>query len=83
MSCLVGVASAASLSVIVLSLISIGVIVNDIQSMQSDINKDINEVKVRDTSDYSTKVYDLQYPWDSELGGNFENSNSPIAGGRR
>ena len=56
MSCLVGVASAASLSVIVLSLISIGVIVNDIQSMQSDISKDINEVKVRrkNTSDYIT-----------------------------
>ena len=64
MSLLVGVASAASLSVIVLSLISIGVIVNDIQSMQSDISKDINEVKVREriTSDYSTLIldYDLQ-----------------------
>lgn len=43
---MVGVASAASLSVVVVALISVGVIVNDLNELQTNVEKNMFEVKV-------------------------------------
>ncbi|CAJ0572245.1 unnamed protein product, partial [Mesorhabditis spiculigera] len=46
MSFAVGVASAASLAVVLVSLVSVGMIVRDLNDLQTDVEKNMFEVKM-------------------------------------